>query len=520
MRKLKLSIISGLLLAFSWPEIGFFPLIIIAFIPLFIFESEISQSNLKNKGRVIFGYSFLTFFIFNIATTYWIWHATIGGAFFAFIVNAFLMASVFWLFYKSKSILGDRLGYVSFIVFWISMEYLHLNWDLAWPWLILGNVFSNAPSLVQWYEFTGVLGGSVFVFLLNLSIYKQYFQKKEWKKSLGMHLIIISPFIISLLFFNNEDSEIHNAIEVVIVQPNIDPYTEKFTITSDKQLDHFISIAKNKLTPSTDLLIGPETVLQESIWEHEIHETRSIRELKILQDSFPELSILLGATTYKLFNEYNKISSTARKIKDADLWYDCYNSAIFLSSNDTLQIYHKTKLVPGVEGIPYPRIFGKLADLIVNLGGSTSTLSKENDIYSFKKDSMIIKPLICYESVFGDLDYTETSNLLCVITNDGWWKKTAGYKQHLSYASLRAIEQRKNLVRSANTGISAIISSSGRIVQKTKWNEAISIRDRVAIIDSNTFYNRFGDYIGRISSFIAVMIMLIMLIKYKIKESF
>ena len=106
MRKLKLSILSGLLLAFSWPEIGFFPLIIIAFIPLFIFESEISQSNLKNKGKVIFGYSFLSFFIFNIITTYWIWHATIGGAFFAFIVNSFLMASVFWLFYKSKSILN------------------------------------------------------------------------------------------------------------------------------------------------------------------------------------------------------------------------------------------------------------------------------------------------------------------------------------------------------------------------------------------------------------------------------
>ena len=123
MRKFKLAILSGLLLAFSWPEIGFLPLIIIGFVPLFLLENEICESKLKRKGRIIFAYAFLSFFIFNITTTYWIWHATIGGAFFAFVVNALLMTSVFWLFHKAKLILGSRLGYTSLIVLTNSLKF-------------------------------------------------------------------------------------------------------------------------------------------------------------------------------------------------------------------------------------------------------------------------------------------------------------------------------------------------------------------------------------------------------------
>ena len=94
MRNLFLTLFSGLLLAFSWPEIGVFPFIFFAFVPLFILEDDIYRSN-KGKGWMIFCLSFLSFFIFNVITTYWIYHATIFGAFAAFIINSGLMASVF-----------------------------------------------------------------------------------------------------------------------------------------------------------------------------------------------------------------------------------------------------------------------------------------------------------------------------------------------------------------------------------------------------------------------------------------
>ena len=153
MNKFILSIISGLLLAFSWVETGFFPLVFFAFVPLLILEKNLSLKR-KQSSLLMFGYSFLSFFLFNVITTYWIWHASIFGAFAAFTINAILMSLVMVLFHKVKYVLGNKKGYLFLIFLWISMEYLHLNWELAWPWLTLGNVFASFPNLVQWYEYT------------------------------------------------------------------------------------------------------------------------------------------------------------------------------------------------------------------------------------------------------------------------------------------------------------------------------------------------------------------------------
>ena len=177
---------NGLLLGLSWTEIGFPPLIFVAFIPLLLVEKYISDSGPNTSWNLfgcsfltffssrsytswkVFGYSFITFLIFNITTTYWVWHASPAGSFAAFVINALLMSFAFVLFHKVKKVLGDKIGYFALIFFWISMEYLHLHWELAWPWLTLGNVFATVPDIVQWYEYTGVLGGSLWVLILNI----------------------------------------------------------------------------------------------------------------------------------------------------------------------------------------------------------------------------------------------------------------------------------------------------------------------------------------------------------------
>ena len=108
--------------------------------------------------------------------------------------------------------------------------------------------------------------------------------------------------------------------------------------------------------------------------------------------------------------------------------------------------------------------------------------------------------------------------MIAIITNDGWWKNTAGYKQHLSYASLRAIEQRKAIVRSANTGVSAVISSKGKVLQETNWDEAICIAADVKLNSKLTFYAQFGNYIGRLSVFVAFMLLLVIFVKGKLRK--
>ncbi|MBC8342434.1 MAG: apolipoprotein N-acyltransferase, partial [Bacteroidetes bacterium] len=119
-----------------------------------------------------------------------------------------------------------------------------------------------------------------------------------------------------------------------------------------------------------------------------------------------------------------------------------------------------------------------------------------------------------YESVFGDYMsqfVQKGANLIVVITNDGWWGNTSGYHQHYLYARLRAIEFRKNIVRSANTGISCFINSDGKILQKTGWWEAAVIKQNIAIGSKTTFYAKMGDYLGRISAFLSVIMILLII---------
>jgi len=486
-----LSILSGLLLSFSWPEIGVFPLIFVAFIPLLFVEKYISDFGGKSSWK-IFGYSFITFFIFNITTTYWVWHATAGGSITAFIINSLLMSLPFVLFHKVKRILGNKRGYFALIFFWISIEYLHLHWELAWPWLTLGNVFATTPEIIQWYEFTGILGGSMWVLVINILLFIWWDSDRIKKKLILPFTIVLIPILLSLSLNTDYDEE--KTIELVIVQPNIDSYNE-----SSFNIDTFISLSESKITESTELLLAPETVLQGRRDENNLIKYSDIDKLLKLQERYPKLNILIGATTIKNNN--------------------VYNSAIFMSKDKDPIYHHKTELVPGAEAIPYPSIFNRFKDLLsIELDGAAGNYGRGKDITMFSIDKVDILPLICYESVFGDVITGKKANIIAIITNDGWWKNTAGYKQHFQYARLRAIEQRKSIVRSANTGISGLIHPNGEVIDQTNWDEDIAINVNVPINEKVTFYNRFGDYIGRISSFVAVLLLLSSFVKKRIKK--
>ena len=164
-----LTCLSALLLTVSWPIAGFSFLIFFAFVPLFIAEEKITSLNPNYSGPKVFGTAYLTFFLWNLATTWWIYNASFGGAVMAILANALLMSLIFTAFHVVKK--KTKTGYFSLICFWIAFEYLHLNWDLSWPWLTLGNVFSVNYKWVQWYQFTGALGGSIWVLLSNISAF-------------------------------------------------------------------------------------------------------------------------------------------------------------------------------------------------------------------------------------------------------------------------------------------------------------------------------------------------------------
>lgn len=502
-KALLLCSLSGILLGFSWPAQGTPYLLFFAFVPLLIVEDTF-RTNLWVKKKVAWAFFYITFLIWNICSTWWVAMAKpSAGGIMAIVANALLMSLVFLLFHALTKKLPDKLRLPILGFMWISFEFLHLDWDLTWPWLTLGNAFGNNIFLIQWYEYTGVFGGSAWVLAVNFLIFLLI--KKGWMQSRSLQLAALGafliPIVISYFILRNVEEPSGDEIDVVVVQPNVDPYNEKFSGTYEQQLSRMIALSSDYTDSKTDFVVFPETALTEGgLYEHRIQDALSISVLRKYTENFPGLNIITGATTFKLYEDEKAASVTARRSSQGYL-YDAFNTALQISDDGSVNTYHKSKLVPGVEKMPFPRLFRPLEKLAMDLGGTTGSLGIQEERSVFHtKGKARIAPVICYESIFGEYvgQYLRNgANAIFIITNDGWWDDTPGYKQHLAFARLRAIETRTPIARSANTGISAFIDVKGNIVKQLGWWKPGALKHSFRIQSEQTFYTHHGDYIAR-----------------------
>ncbi len=523
-----IALLSGCLLWLAWPERGFSPFIFFAFIPLLWLEEQALASERRRAHLRMFFYYYLTFLSWNGLSTYWIWYSSNAGSVVAIAANSLLMTIIWLTYFSTRKRYGTLVGYFSLICYWVAFEFLHLNWELSWPWLTLGNAFAHNPKWIQWYEYTGVLGGSIWILVVNMVFYqliKNLFKKNTMPKIRRINTVILSvvsfalivfPLLISFYLYGKRLDK-GSPFRVTVVQPNIDPYNEKFSGPASDQLAKLLRLGSSMIDSSTDLLLGPETALAEGIWEEEIFTDKNIHTITLFNDAFPRLQILMGLSSFHAYRTDEKPSLTARKFRDADAYYDAYNTAMLINSGDSIQLYHKSKLVPGVEKMPYPSIFGFLEDYAIELGGTSGSLGIQKERTNFiLSDGTRIAPAICYESVYGGFmsNYIRGgAELITIITNDGWWKDTPGYRQHKDYARLRAVEFRKSIARSANTGISCFINQRGDIMQETNWWEEDVISETLYKNRTITFYARYGDYLGFIAAFLSICILLFMGVK-------
>ena len=231
---------------------------------------------------------------------------------------------------------------------------------------------------------------------------------------------------------------------------------------------------------------------------------------------YPRLSLMTGATTSRIYGRA-KTSTTARLHKKTGKYYDVFNSAVWLQGQKTAEFYHKSKLVPGVETIPYSTIFSGLGNWLIDFGGTSGSYGTQKERPMFLvKNGTKIAPLICFESIHGDFTrryITKGANIFAVITNDGWWGNTDGHRRHFAYTSLRAIETRRDIAFCANTGTSGFINQLGQIKSKTEYAKKAVVRQTLQANNQITTYAQHGDYIGRLSGFVAVGLLLTLIVK-------
>ncbi len=524
------SIISGLLLAPAWFEWGTGLILLFALVPLLFVEDYLYENRRTNRSYKAFLYAAITFFTWNSLTTWWIWNASQVGMVLAIVINTLLMSLTFWLFHITKRNTGYGPGYFGLIVYWLVYEHFYMNGEINWPWLNLGNGFMFDIHIIQWYDITGTFGGTLWVLLSNILLFillKHIILNRTVKGKIPLlvtwALLIILPVAISLIRFYTYRETV-NPREVVVIQPNIDPYNEKFGgMEAFRQMDILLDLASSKATPETDYFVAPETFINDNVWMHDMKENASIISIYDYLDQYPGAKFVTGLTCYEMYPDARSASPTAHVIRGTDIYYDSYNAAIQLDSTSNIQLYKKSKLVVGVEKMPYTQYLGFLENLTVRLGGtfrSHGTQDYRACLFA-PDDSIGVAPVICYESVFGEYvtDYIKAgANYIFVITNDGWWGNTPGHRQHFAFSCLRAIETRRSVARSANTGISSFINQKGEVLLRTEYWVPDALRAEINANDKYTFYVKHGDFIPRAAYFFALIILIYMVVRIIINK--
>ncbi len=503
LQKLFAALLSGLLLFAAWPVSLFTFLIFFAFVPLFwLVENTNTKAN-------YFWHILLAMLIWNASTTWWIWNSTEAGAAGAIITNSLLMC-VPWMLYRAVYKTNNTLAFTAFVCFWLSWEYLHHNWDLSWPWLTLGNVFAQKTNWIQWYEFTGTTGGSIWVLVVNILVYKliKSFLNADSKKWQILHFlnlagVLFVPILVSFLVIKigKLPTKQYNGSNIVVVQPNVNPYTEKFNTDPQILVNELINLSESKIDSNTQLVVWPETAVPTQVFENQFDENTIFQNIFTFVKRHPQLMLVTGIDSYKFYGEKNPKRFSVRKSQQG-FYYEAFNTAMAYGPDTTIKLYHKTMLVPGVETLP--TWLGFMSKIFDDFGGISGTLGRSDSAIVFKENKIIYKPapLICYESIYSDYttDYIrQGANVITIITNDAWWGNTPGYKQLAAYAQLRAIETRCYIARSANTGISSFIDNYGKTLNPQPWQTKTAIKMNVPVNNRKTFYVRHGDYLSRIA---------------------
>ena len=521
--------LTGLLLGLGFPPSPLTFLVFVAWVPLLAMENSVYLHEERIRPKRIFLLAFHAFALWNIIATFWVINTALMAGLVANFLNAALMAGAFTLYHVIRRRIPASWAAFAFIGSWIGFEYLHLFWDISWPWLTLGNAMAQYPWAVQWYEWTGVFGGSWWILGVNFMVCAFLLRRKHARpvRWMWIPLMLLGPVAVSLaLWFTVKESD-NDPVPVTVVQPNYEPHYEKFDVPEREQLERFLGLTIDHIAAETEYIVFPETSF-DGVRLNSIRDNRPIRLFSELLDSLPGTRLITGISSYRILDgaiPHPKGSTRKHVDRQGDtLYWDAQNAAIQIASGEPdIPVYFKSKLVPGPEMYPFRRVLFFLGPLIDKLGGTIEGNTKQRERSVFTGGRLNVAPVICYESIYGAYcgGYVEKgATAFFIVTNDGWWDNTPGHIQHLKIGALRAIEHRRPIARSANTGISCFIDLRGRVRQATLYGETTAIQGEVVPETRITLYTRIGDVAAWIAiGLLAVCIFLAIFMRPKANAS-
>ena len=515
--RMLLVLLSVALLSLGWLGITGLTLLV-AFIPLLILSENLSDST-RDFWRM-FGWATLTFMLWNAATIWWVWNATPIGPIAAGIAGTFYNLCGFMLYHYTSKRAPRALAYTMLVAVWIATEWAYNSAEvMTFPWLLLGHGFSNDIWAVQWYEYTGIFGGTLWVWASNIAIFEVLRTRTKTSK-VRAGAIVLLPMLLSLVLLLTYKPSDRTA-QISVIQPNVPCYPEEREERNKMNPEGDIVKLIEQVPATSSFMLLPESALVyipgvPSIEESDYSNVEPILD-GMIGDDKSATKLITGASTKVLYDE-NNVTSTA-SYSDFFGWFDRFNTALLVNHKGKVEnTYHKGKLVVGVEAVPFREMFDYFE---VDLGGVTGQLGWGDKYTLFENNGVVIGPSICYEGLYGGYFSgfaREGAEVMALISNDGWWGNTLGHRRLFDFCRLRAIETRRAIARSANTGISGFISPQGMVIgDRLEWDQEGVLTEEVELRSEKTIYTLYGDWIARISTFVAVLTLLYY-VAYRIRK--
>ena len=500
-RKLLYSLLSAVLLTVGWYGGGGFTMLV-ALLPLLEISREYGSSA-RDWWRMA-GWAALAFVLWNAATIWWVWIATPIGPIVATLFSTFWNLVAFMLYHYVSKRAHKAVAYTLLVASWLMTEYCYISAEvLSFPWLTLGNGFSGDVWAVQWYEFTGNLGGSLWVMISNIALFEVW-HNCSVKSIVRAAAVVLVPIVVSLvMYWSYEPSD--KTVKVSVMQPNVDCYEEKFSDNAPWQMQNIRNLFSS-VPRDTRVVVLPETALPERLNDDKPLQGMDIFALhQSVDEQCDDAMVVTGASTIKFYPKGVVPSETARP--GDGYYYDFYNSAVAVNGDGESNLHHKMRLVIGVEAMPFTKFLNKFVDL----GGITGQLGRNDKATVFEKGGVKFGPAICYEGIYGDCFarfVREGAEVMLVMSNDGWWGNTPGHRRLFDFCRLRAIETRRAVARSANTGVSGFITARGDVTERLDWEQRGVLTSDVEVRSGETLYVKYGDWLGRLATLVSLLTML------------
>lgn len=500
-----LPVLSGLLLGISFPTYPVVRLELIAWIALVPLLVSLRD---QLSFRQFFGRVYSAMLVYCLIALWWVCFATLPGGLLTIVAQAFFSTVPLLLFFALKRFRGFRFALFGLPFLWVGWEWLYILQDLSLGWLVFGNSQAQLNPMIQYADFTGVWGVSFWLLCFNVTVVDLWFRSRERKK-VFIHAAILAAMVLlplgysSVVFSSREVQQEQQEITVSLIQPNLDPFDKWQTYSAQDIMLVYLGMTDSLMSKKKpDLLIWPETAIPFYILDEKNPAYYDFLKSRIKRWGASLISgyadIVYYADDDVAGEEYLYKFNPEEK-----QYYQTYNASMLMTPDDgTPQVYRKMKLVPFAERVPFMEYLPWLDNLTLSLAGISSWgKGRDKTIMEFKTErgeTVKTSNVICYESIFPGLVagfVSRGAEFLTVVTNDGWYEKSYGPYQHAAIARFRCIENRRALVRCANTGVSQFIDKYGRVYADIPWWERRSLTSDVERNDKLTFFTRYPDLV-------------------------